>query len=671
MPRKQRQSGAASGSFLPSQPYLFLFLVYLLALVFFAAFRFLFAYEFSSHLQSLPWGDICESFLVGIRFDQIVILFVLLPPVLILPWLNTRFRFVRLATQVYLSITFAALFLILLVDIRFFAYMNSHLNFMAVDYLNEGSIVWKMISADRQFLLMVLIWLATSAVFGYLIFRLWKHIREIPFRRSWKNQIGYFILSLALVFLGIRGRTDISPIDWGVAYYSRNEFLNQLALNGAYTLGKTILEEQHDPRLAYLPESERYPFVPFSEGIDTVRSILNQKEDKWLEPERSLLRVTHQPENSFGFRPNVVVVLMESWAAQFTGALGAPRNLTPHFDSLAAEGILFTNFYANGIRTNFGLPAVLCSFPSLPGRSVMKRYFARHPFRALSEILHERGYYNAFVYGGDLAFDNMQAFFIEKQYDGFFGEDYFGRENIFSKWGVPDHIVFEKTAPLLDSLPRPFQATILTISNHEPFDLPDSSLRRYFDASDSSRIFNSQIYADYAVGRFIELMKTLPVFDSTIFVFTADHARFELSRHRGDPNGFHIPLLIYAPRLLNAHGERKEIFGSQVDILPTVMSLLGGDYTHASWGRNLFIVPDDDPGFVPMNIYDYICSIDRDFLYLEPLGRSASFFETAAVESSPHDVKKDFPTAFNRRQRRLRSYMQIAEQLSTPMPEQR
>jgi len=650
----------------PSRPYVFLFFVYILAMFFFTGLRLLFVLHFHEQLAGVGLQQILTGFLIGLRFDQIVVLFALLLLVLVLPWASLRSGIVRRLTLAYLTVIFSLAWILTFIDIRFYFYFHSHLNFMAVDYVDEGPIVWKMMVADPMFYLFTGLWVCLSVLFPVLSAVISKKTRKLPHRRSWPNQIIYFLLAVALTFAGIRGRLGISPMDWGVAYFSQNHFLNQLALNGVYTLGRAITEEHGDPRLSYLSETERFPFVPFSEGLDTVHTMLEQEGDEWLEPSQSILRRTHQEKSQIGFKPNIILVMMESWTALHTGALGSKRGLTPYFDRMASEGTLFTNFYANGIRTNYGLSAVQCSFPSLPGRAVIKRYNARHPFRTLSEILHDRGYFNAFAYGGDLAFDNMEGFFTQKHYDRFYGESYFGHENAFSKWGVPDHIVFAKSADLTDSLPRPFQMTILTISNHEPFDLPDSSVRRYMDASDSSRIFNSQIYADYALGQFIMSMISKPVFDSTIFVFTADHARFGSGRYRGDPQDFHVPLLIYSPSILGKEGRRVATFGSQIDIIPTLMGLLGSDYVHASWGRDLLKLSEGDVGFAPMNVFDRIACIDRDYFYFEVLGHSTALYDTEMLDQTPMDVKEEKRADFLRIQRHLRIFMQIAEQLSTP-----
>jgi len=362
--------------------------------------------------------------------------------------------------------------------------------------------------------------------------------------------------------------------------------------------------------------------------------------------------------------PNVIVVLLESWAARNTGALGSPHDLTPHFDSWVDSGILFTHFFANGIRTSFGLPAVLCSYPSLPGRSIMGRYDAPHPFIALSEHLERRGFHNVFVYGGDLSFDNIEGFFRTKQYHQFVGEKSFDSDRAFSKWGIPDHVLLERAAVLIDSLPRPFQMTVLTLSNHEPYDLPDSSVQKFFDDADSSKVFNAQLYADHCLGLFLRRLEEKRIFDSTIVVITADHARYDVSRLVLDPETFRIPLLILGPKGTIPSGHVIDAAGSQVDIVPTVLGLLGGMYEHRSWGRDLLRLEEGAPGFAMINAANRIGCVTRDYFYLEWLGRQTSLYEYDSLGSDPIDIKGEQPELFEELQLRTRAYMQLAQQLS-------
>ncbi len=653
--------------FAPSRPFLFLGCCYLVGILFFALFRAAFLIIFRDSMPEAGTIDIIKSFLIGWRFDQIVVLFTLLPLLIVITWTGLRTRLARIAVAVFLSVVFSAVTILLLADLRFFKYLHSHLNFQAVQYATEGGrTTWHLIVSEPRFLLNMIFWACTTAGLGFLWTRLLRFTQRFPDRQSWIGQTAWFVVCLALVVLGIRGRISLSPLNWGAAYFSDNHFLNQSALNGIYTLGRAFTEEGRDPRVSYLHEPDRFPFVEFQSGLDSVRAMLSGPNNTWLEPRQSLLRTTSQPESRFGFKPNVVLVLMESWSGRYTGSLGAPDNLTPNFDSLAAHGILFTNFYAAGIRTNYGLPAVLCSFPAMPGRSIMSRYNANHPFVSLSELLHDRNYLNLFVHGGDLVFDNMKGFLTTKKYDRFYGDSELGPEQIFAKWGIPDQIVFGEAASITDTTPRPFQMTILTLSDHEPFDLPDSFVQRYFDHSEQSRIRNAQVYADFALGTFMRQMRTKPLFDSTIFVFTSDHALWGYGRMHPDPTDFQIPLLIYSPALLGDTGREVSITGGQVDILPTLMGLLGGEYTHQSWGRNLLDSAIRDSGYAVTNSNTTIGLTEGGFLYAESLGRPPALYRFADTGLIHIDIQRDYPREFSKMQLRLRTCIQIADQLSTP-----
>ncbi len=642
---------------------------YLFGLVIFLAYRVAMLLILNERANHPSIGELSQVFLVGLRFDTVVVLLALLLPLVILPWLDVRKAIVRRSLHIFLTTVYSLMVFGLLADIRYFSHFDSHLNFQALQYVaTGGKTTWHVTVTDPLFWPSIAAWLALT-VGCFLFFRfLLKKTESLPEQISWPSQIAWFLLAFALAFLGIRGRTGLSPIDWGVAYVSDNEFVNQLGLNGIYTFGKAFKEEGHDPRLVYTPERFRFPFVPTENALDTVQTMLAMPNERWLEPDESLVREVTAPEK-FGFRPNIVLVLMESWTGRYTGALGSDLNLTPRFDSLAAHGILFDQFYATGSRTNYGLAGTLCSFPSLPGRSILDRYQAAHPFITLPEILQAREYTTLFTYGGDLVFDNMEGFFKTHGVQHFMGENEIGREHIFAKWGIPDHITFDRLVRVADSLPRPFQITHLTLSNHEPFDLPDSSVQVYPDNSEESRVRNAHRYADWALGRFIDSMRTLPVFDSTIFIFVSDHNKLVPAAPTPHPLQFRVPCLIYSPALLGTGGKRISVVGGQVDIIPTVMGILGGGYTHASWGRDLLRLSPDDPGFVSINILNKMGYIEGDRYYTSWVGLPPSFYRTSdlysltnyAVDYRQHDL-----VGFARLQRRMQIYMQLADQLSTP-----
>jgi len=639
-------------------------MTYLAGLVLFALLRLIFLLNYTELVSGEPLVEIAKAFGVGIRFDQIIILYVLLPLLLVIPWTGLRSKVMRWAALVYTGALFSFAIFLLVADIRFFAKFGSHLNFLAYEYIGEGNMFFDQVTSDPGFALSILLWLVVSVVFILLLRVLLRRSDRWPERRSWVGQVAWMVVLLALSFIGIRGGVGLAPIDWGKAYFSHNAFLNQLALNGVYTLARNYTERDGDLRLSTMSESEGFPFVDEKEAYQTVREMLSQPGDEWFGMQNGLLRATTSSSRDSIAHVNVIVVLMESWAAHNTGALGSPHNLTPNFDTWADSGMLFTHFFANGIRTSFGMLAVLGSYPSIPGRSIMGRYDAPHPFTTISEMLAGRGYYNIFVYGGDLGFDNIEGFFRARKYDRFIGDDSFDRGQEFSKWGIPDQVLFERAAALVDSLPRPFQMTVLTLSNHEPYDLPDSSVREFFDDADSSKVFNAQLYADHALGWFLRRLDEKHSFDSTIVVLTADHARYDLSRIVLDPEAFRVPLLILGPKDVVPVGRRFAATGSQVDILPTVLDMLGGEYDLRCWGRDALKLDTTDPGFAMINATDRVGCVTRDYFYMEWLGRQRSLYAYDSLGKEVTDLKDEQPELFGELQKRTRAYMQLAEQLS-------
>ncbi|KAA3635581.1 MAG: alkaline phosphatase family protein [Calditrichaeota bacterium] len=633
-------------------PFYYLFSIYFIGLIVFYSLRFFFYINFPENTADLTSFEIITAFLIGIRFDQIVVLIIMTPLFIVVPWMKRFSKLFLNSVSVYITILFSFIIIVSLADIRFFKYIGAHLNFLVFEYIDEGTSFTDTILSDSKILLYSCIWIVGTIITFLMVQKSSKTLKRTTIQYRFISRILITIPLYILVFIGIRGSLGVKPLDWGAAYFSDKPFLNQLALNGIYTLGRTLTEKNHDPRLIFKDETERFPFVDFDDGLRSVERMLSQPNQVWDINSKELKREILQPDNTYGFQPNVILVVMEGWSGEYTGVLGSDLNLTPNFDSLSERGIIFTDFYATGTRTNFGLISSLCSYPSLPGRAIMKRYNAYNHFNSLPEILSNRGYTNLFMYGGDLSFDNMQGYFKTKEVHNFIGQSDFDSEDVFSIWGATDKALYSKLLTVSDTLSRPFFTTALTLSNHKPFDLPDSSLQVFEDDSFLSQIYNAIHYADYAVGQFLKEISQKPYFDSTIILFVPDHTQLGNSKGAIEPNNFHIPFLIYSPLVSS---QIIHTTGSQVDITPTLMHLLGGHYNYKGWGRNLFIVDSTD-GFAVVNANQRTGIITKDYLYKEDIGISFKLKLRDSVNSDMFDldeIQSDF-----------RIYLQIADQLS-------
>jgi phosphoglycerol transferase MdoB-like AlkP superfamily enzyme len=584
----------------------------LLGLSFFGLMRLAFLVRHRNLIAIVPFRDIFLAFPYGVRFDLVVLCYLVLPFFVIsfIPYLGFESsKVIRRILQAILYTIFSLLIFLCLVDIEYYSAYGDRLGVWFYSYLDKPALVWYTIVSDYPVVFYMILWAILVAAFLYLAIKL---------NRIFKTSIGlygytplltrltYFVVGLGFLAIGMRGSVTLAPLDWGSAKFSNSGFANDLSLNGIFTLGRSLYENYDDDRRSNAAENH---FMTHDEALKIVQGQLVTPSDSLLDPEHSLMRLSRFSGNDTT-KYNVVIIVMESWSALFVGALGGKPDATPFFDSLAQKSILFDNFYASGLRTNRGLLSVLCSFPSLPGRTVMKRYGAPHPFSSIADILGERGYDSYFIYGGDLGFDNMQGFFRDEGFKNFIGIDDFPSNTDLNKWGVPDHLVFEKANDTFSKLrDKPFVCVIVTLSNHEPFMLPGPEFDVFPQGIEFRDYLNTFHYSDWSLGHFFALAEKEPYFKNTIFVLVGDHGKilYNADDMRGN---FRIASLIYCPGRSDIKPQIVEKVCGQVDLLPTILGLLNRPAIHESWGRDIFAPGSDTSGFTFLNK-------DKSFAWVE------------------------------------------------------
>jgi len=575
-----------------------------------------------------------------------------------------RLKPTRVLIDTILVICLSLIFFLSLVDIEYFGEFGSRLSHWTLEYTDQPGMMWYVMWSGYPFVFYLLLWGALTFFFAFLVIKISGKI----FRQKRKEKIGlrliYFILILALLFLGARGRWQLAPIDWGLAYFSPHGFANQLALNGVYTLGKSYWEDHRQKRGESL---QRFHFYPTSEALTSVLNLLTNPEEKLSDSLHSLARWYYpESESKHPKDYNVVIILLESWLARYVGALGGKPDATPNFDSLSRKGILFENFFATGTRTNRGIPSVFCSFPSPPGRSIMKQFSANHPFISIADILKKRGYKSILIYGGDLQFDNMEGFLRSQGIERFIGEEDFPPGTRLGKWGVPDHVVFERAYLEFSKFgDKPFLGVILTLSNHEPFLLPSSDFKIFPQDVPHSDYLNTFYYSDWALGEFFQQAEKQPYFENTIFVMVADHGKFMESQSDLPWDRFHIVGLIYAPHILGASPRRISTVASQTDLVPTILGILGKPVFHQSWGRDILSLAPEDNGFAMMLDGNMIGWLEGPYFFIERIGVNCSLFDIRQDPLQKHDRSSELPDLVRELQTKERSFLQLSIEMIT------
>lgn len=368
-----------------------------------------------------------------------------------------------------------------------------------------------------------------------------------------------------LLFIPIRSSFSVAPLNTGVVYFHKtNAFANHAGINVVWNFFKSAAGSKE----------KQYPNNFYS--VDEAAVVLRQM----TKTQGSTLRLINHD------KPNVILIILESFTSKIIEPLGGKAGITPNINSLVKEGVLFDHFYASGDRTDKGIIAILSSYPAQPKTSIIKYPNKTQSLSFLPREMEASGYHTSFVYGGDIGFANMESYLITSGYSHITEDDDFPGDQDNSKWGVHDHIVFDRLLHECDSAAAPFFKTILTLSSHEPFDVPTHP--PYIKGNDEASLFlNACRYTDESLGEFIKQAKTKPWWDTTLIVITADHGhRFPDQDELKEKQRFQIPLLLLGGALTRRDTVIHAI-GSQTDIATTLLHQLGKTNYPFTFGKDL------------------------------------------------------------------------------------
>ncbi len=649
--------------------------LYLLLAVLFALLRTVLLLRNSVQADQVPLPILLESYLVGLRFDMAIASYLLIPLFLVLLVLRGRAK--RWAVLAF-GVLVAALTLAGVAEAEFYREFESRFNALVFEYLSHPTIVGGMIWEGYPVLSYLAVWALFCTLWGAALWWLYgrllaKEGREPVSDRSTRSVLlrtmGATVLLTLMVFAS-RGGFQSQPLRWGDAFFSEVPFANHLALNGVFTLGRSGWDKIYSKQESWVKA------LPEDEALQLTRSMVLQPEEELLDPENHpLLRQSAAADNapliSADEPVNVVVILMESFSARFSGALGAPESLTPEFDALARDGILFTRAFSSGTHTHQGVYASLTSFPNVPGYEyLMKMMEANQEFSSLPLLFTRQDYESIFLYNGLLSWDNKEGFFRQHGMEHFVGtSDYHDPTFVDPVWGVSDHDVYTRANREFRTLSEkgPFFGTILTLSNHSPFNLPESLPFERIEKNDGmDGRWNTMRYADWALGEFFRQARQEDYFDNTLFVVTGDHGFAHPPMITGmQLERFHVPLLFYAPGLLSTDGEQRDIVASQVDIGPSILGLLGMNGPQQGWGRNLFAAAPDDRGFAvvkPSGGEDRVALIEGDYLLeVAPREKPRLYrYDLGHPPSASDNIRRDQEALADEMEKRLHAYVETA-----------
>ncbi len=532
----------------PVLKYVKAFFIYVLfwMLYFWLMRAFFLIFEWKS-TATLTFMEILKTFFYGFRMDASFTGYMLLFVGVVLTFVPVFSA--KITKKIIYGFTVFALFLLTILavaDAELFRFWNFRLDTSPLIYLASPKEAMASSPIFRSLFLILF-----GIAFSWGLLKIFK-IKILPFfdfenRAQWLTAPAFLVLSGACI-IPMRGGFDTAPMNSSFVFFSNKGFANQAALNMPWNLMISLSDMNRYDDYNFMSEEESQTLAkPFLEKplCETQRVLKND-------------------------RPNVIIVILESFSALLMQDFGGDSIVTPNLNKLSKDALFFTNFYADGFRTERGLVSVLSGYPSQTTHPVIMVNSKVKKLPAIAKTLRSQNYHTAFFYGGDLNFVNMRGYLLDAGYEYCVGrEDFSEAEGSSSKWGAHDEYIFKRMLNDLDDVQQPFFFTMLSMSSHEPFVVP---METVIEGSDEfSKFQNSAHYTDQCIGNFIAEAKQKKYWDNTLIIFVADHGKRLNNGHtNSEPEIFHIPMIWTGGAL--QHIGNVDKLGAQRDIAATLLA---------------------------------------------------------------------------------------------------
>lgn len=556
-------------------------------------------------------GQLAQIVVVGTLFDLLTALTVLLPLVAGVLLFNGRWRRRAWIQYPVLAAGFALLCFDLFVQFFFFEEYSARYNHLALDYLMYPDEVFGNIFASYNVPLFV-----TIAALMAIPLTWWMAAPRAaaPAPLGWRDRLGGVALSAALA-----GGLWMA---WSVAPFSVNStrVAGELALNGWAQLVRAYLT-------SHLDYGQYYATIPTPDAAARLTRLLDRPMDSG-----DLLRHFPARGRAPGNPLDIVIVMEESLGSSFSARFGGEieEPVTPALDRWSKEGLALTNLIANGNRTVRGMEGILCSFPPLPGDSIVKRDRSEN-VASIARVLAAQGYQTTFFTGGYGFFDNVKTFMTANGFQEFVEQPDYPPDAFRTVWGVADEFVFDAMIARQQqarAAGRRWFGTAITGSNHKPFDVPPG---RVTWPSGRSARRGAVLYADWALGSYLERMRHEGLLDGTVVLVVGDHGARVYGAEEIPVTSYRIPAVFLTPDPAY-RGAVIDRLASQVDLAPTLLSLAGVAYDAPFFGQDLLGLPDES-GRAFVNHNRSIGLLTDSALAVLGLHRSQTFYVRASRKS--------------------------------------
>lgn len=542
---------------------LFFLRYFIFWLTIFLLFKLTFILYHIQKFESLSAGEFFGIFMHGFKHDLSVASYLLVIPTLLLILLSLFKKKIFLAIiNIYTLLFFIVVTTLLVIDHELYNYWGFRLDDSFLQYISTPKEMLASLKPVSYLFLVILI--AVLYFLGYRIYyKRWvTKGADSLFYGSWVSA-PVFLLIIPFLFLFIRGGLSTGTLNTGSVYFHKDLIVNHSAINPAWNLIYSITKMS---KLNYS--------VDFFD-IEKEKEILK----KFDYPDSDNVKVLSSPD------PNIIIIILESFGGSVVKEISGPEGVSPNFSKFIREGIFFNNIYASGTLSDRGIAAILSGYPALPVTSVISFENKTQNLPGISKSLEAHNYESLFLYGGDIDFAHIRGYLVNTRFSRIIDHKGFPKAAYYSKWGVPDHVVFDRLLEESNKATQPFFHTYFTLSSHEPFEVPMETVIE--GNSRQEKYYNSVYYTDKSLGEFIGKAKQQDWWDNTLVILVADHGARSGTQNHYDRKRFQIPM-IWLGGALQVKDTVITTYGSQTDISTTLLKQLGISTDDYLFGNDLF-----------------------------------------------------------------------------------
>ncbi len=514
------------------------------------------------------FAEILQTFPAALKLDFATACYFSVFPFLLIsiePWFK-KGNAIRSIKRYYTGLLSLAYTLTLGGDLGLYAEWKTKLSYKALLYLEHPTEVYN--SASTGIFLVSLL-IITALMFAF--HHLYKRIADTSTGQAkhWWSPLIFLLFVPPFMVLGMRGGLQEIPINQSQSYFSKHEILNHAAVNNMFNLYISYFENRE------FQNENPYQFFTAEEAKNRTEGLFKYEKDTTVQ----ILSTQ---------RPNIVLLILESWSGDLIESLGGEGGITPEFAKLEKDGLLFTNIYASGSHSEQGMAAIFSGFPAHAYTSVTVQPDKYPKLPSLTQELMDAGYFSSFYFGGQLIYGNIKSYIIFNGFDRIREVYDFDDDLPRGKLGIHDEYTLDAMARELQNDPQPFFASLFTVSSHSPYDHPKVDAIDWGGKEQS--YLNSVYYADSSLGQFFQKARQMDWYSNTLFILVADHSHNSYrnwSRHSAEWQ--HIPLLFYGDVLKKEYrGKQNSILASQTDLASSLLHQLHLDKGKFPYSRNLF-----------------------------------------------------------------------------------